>query len=152
MINEKIEKDIKLWLEEEKWIIEDVKRFNQNIIDYIITLTNNQKLDLIIDRDFDRIIIKRSFNLSNEFQTNKLTSFKDDFLSELKIFLMVMDIYIQIDPTSANSESINIMYYLYFDGFSKNKFIHSMYKMEEIIDLCINMQKKFIDRHRTLSH
>ncbi len=64
---------------------------------------------------------------------------------------MSMDIQMQTYPDSKDLDTIHVIYCLYFDEFSKNRFYHAMHKIGDISGLFVIMEKKFIDRQQPLS-
>jgi hypothetical protein len=60
---------------------------------------------------------------------------------------MQMEVSTEIYPSFEELESINIANFIYFDGFSRNKLIHEIYKLGDATDLIFIMWKKFTESH-----
>ena len=60
---------------------------------------------------------------------------------------MQMGVSTDLYPSFEELESINISNFIYFDGFSRNKFIHEIYKLADAMDLIFIMWKKFTESH-----
>ncbi len=58
-----------------------------------------------------------------------------------------MEVSAKIYPSFEELESINIANFIYFDGFSRNKLIHEIYKLADATDLVMIMWKKFTESH-----
>jgi hypothetical protein len=61
---------------------------------------------------------------------------------------MQMEVSTEIYPSFEELESINIANFIYFDGFSRNKLIHEIYKLGDATDLIFIMWKKFTESNR----
>ena len=143
-----IEDAISKVIKSEKWSVSNETR-DLNAIQKEITLTNGKIVKVIIDIKNERILIKNTFKITPDFGNHVIGSLKTNLKEEFKMFLMPMDIYIQTDIIDPDLDTVHMIYCLYFDEFSKNKFYHAIYKIGDIPDLLSLMEKEFIDYHES---
>ena len=129
-------KNILRWLEEEKW---ELIKFENPDFDfaYKITLTNKNEVAIGLEKTTDRITIQKSITLPPDAQTSyKISGNKYNYAYQLSAYLMIMDIATSMHPNYEELQSIDLLAYVYFDGFSRDKLIHSIYKLGNAITLC----------------
>ncbi len=141
MQNNKVEEDISKVIQTEGWTTNNDDKSNTDSIHKTVGLPNSRTVELLIDRKNERTLIKNTVIISKDFGNKILGSLKSDFKYEFKIFLMAMDIDVQTYPEAKDSDTINVIYCLYFDEFSKNRFYHTMRKIGEIPYLFDVMEK-----------
>jgi hypothetical protein len=147
-MHNEIEDAISKVMETEGWEVNKVNKNDEESLHELISLKNFRTLELIIDRKNERILIKNTVTISNDFGNKILGTKKSELKYEFKIFLMAMDIHMQTYTETKDLDTIDISYCLYFDEFSKNRFYHTMYKIGEIPYLFEIMEKKFIESNQ----
>ena len=60
---------------------------------------------------------------------------------------MQMEVSTEIYPSFEKLESINLVNFIYFDGFSRNKLIHEIYKLADATELVFLMWTRFTESH-----
>ena len=144
---EEIDTNIQKWMSEEQdWTyqIENGIGFRKG---YVVTLKNCKRIGIIID-NIDRITIQTKDKIPDDYLNSyKLSPNKYDFIYDLKIYLMGMDVALELIPDIEKLESTNIFTLIYFDGFSRDKFINSILKIADAKDLINIMWKRFTDIH-----
>ena len=121
-----------------------------NIVYKKVNLTNERTLELRIEKTQERIIIKNTIDLS-DFGVRIYLRLKMISYIILKYFSWIWIFILQTYPDTRDFDTINILYCLYFDEFSKNRFFHAMYKIGDIPLLLTNMKKKFIKHNQAAS-
>lgn len=143
-----IEYGIQKVIKSEKWILAEETR-DSKTIQKDITVYNGQTINLVIDIENERILLKNTFTIRGNFGNIVIGTLKPNLKNEFRMFLMPMDIYLQTDRTDPNLDTVHLICCLYFDEFTRNKFYHAMYKLGDIQDPLKKMETDFIDRHRT---
>ena len=94
--------------------------------------------------DIVSVTIQKTFSLPSEIRTSYgLSPHKRDFVSELKIYLMLIDVFLELTPSIDKLENIDVFTVIYFDGLFRDRFIHSILKIADAIEMCIILWKKF---------
>ncbi|HXS59683.1 MAG TPA: DUF2299 family protein [Verrucomicrobiae bacterium] len=141
-----IEKDIIQWMTHEQWSFDKIDDPNFYFV-YTVTIKNDKKILIGIEKTVDRLTIQNSLLIpENLRQSYRLSTKKYDFFYELKVHLMIMEIYLDISPNIEEIKEIHIAKFVYMDEFSRNKFIHSIMKLADATDLCIIMWKRFTNK------
>lgn len=140
---EEIDTNIQRWMSEESgWKFFKVADSNYRG-GYSLTIKNNNQIGVIIEK-IDRITIQKTFSLPSDIKTSySLSPHKYNFVQELKVYLMLLDVVLELTPSIEKLEKIDVAIVIYFDGFSRDKFIHSILKIADAIEMCIILWKKF---------
>jgi len=147
LLRENIVEMIPKWLEEEKWKLVKIDNVDFHL-SYKITLKSGMEIYLGVEKLIDRISIQNTLTIPLDVKASyKLSPNKYKFLYDLKVYLMLMEISTEITSSFEELESINIANFIYFDEFSRNKFIHAIYKLADATDLIIIMWKRFTESH-----
>jgi hypothetical protein len=138
---------IREWLKAENWKLSEFSDANFQLA-YKIVLSSGKEIYLGLEKSVDRLTIQNTLLIPPDVKNiYRLSPNKYKFLNELKIHLMQMEVSTEIYPSFENLESINIANFIYFDGFSRNKLIHEIYKLAGATDLVFIMWKKFTENH-----
>ena len=135
------------WLRAEKWKLSEFSDANFQLA-YKIVLSSGKEIYLGLEKSVDRITIQNTLPLHPDIKIiYELSPNKSNFLNELKVHLMQMEVSTEIYPSFEKLESINLANFIYFDGFSRNKLIHEIHKLADATDLVFIMWKKFTESH-----
>jgi hypothetical protein len=138
---------IREWLEAERWKLSEFRDTNFQLA-YKIVLSNGREIYLGLEKSVERLTIQNTLLIPPDVKNIYRSSpNKYKFLNELKVHLMQMEVSTEIYPSFEELESINIANFIYFDGFSRNKLIHEIYKLADATDLVMIMWKKFTESH-----
>jgi hypothetical protein len=138
---------IREWLEAEKWKLSEFRDANFQLA-YKIVPSNGREIYLGLEKSVERLTIQNTFLMPPDVKKiYRLSSNKYKFLNELKVYLMLMEVSTKMYSSLEELESINIANFIYFDGFSRNKLIHEIYKLGDAADLIFIMWKKFTESH-----
>ncbi len=136
---------IREWLKAEKWKLSEFSDANFQLA-YKIVFSSGKEIYLGLEKSVDRLTIQNTLVIPPDVKNiYRLSPNKYKFLNELKIHLMQMEVSTEIYPSFENLESINIANFIYFDGFSRNKLIHEIYKLADATDLVFIMWKKITE-------
>ena len=146
-IREDVVSKIREWLKAENWKLSEFRDANFQLA-YKIVLSNGREIYFGLEKSVDRITIQNTLLIPPDVKNiYRLSPNKYKFLNELKVHLMQMEVSTEIYPSFEELESINISNFIYFDGFSRNKLIHEIYKLADATDLVFIMWKKFTESH-----
>ena len=135
------------WLRAEKWKLSEFNDANFQLA-YKIVLSSGKEIYLGLEKSVDRITIQNTLPLPPDIKIiYELSPNQSNFLNELKVHLMQMEVSTEIYPSFEKLESINLANFIYFDGFSRNKLIHEIHKLADATDLVFIMWKKFTESH-----
>ena len=138
---------IREWLEAEKWKLSEFRDANFQLA-FKIVLSSGREIYLGLEKSVERLTIQNTLLIPPDVKNiYKLSPNRYKFLNELKVHLMQMEVSTEIYPSFEELESINIANFIYFDGFSRNKLIHEIYKLGDATDLIFIMWKKFTESH-----
>jgi hypothetical protein len=138
---------IREWLEAEKWKLSEFRDANFQLA-FKIVLSSGREIYLGLEKSVERLTIQNTLLIPPDVKNiYKLSPNRYKFLNELKVHLMQMEVSTEIYPSFEELESINIANFIYFDGFSRNKLIHEIYKLSDATDLIFIMWKKFTESH-----
>ncbi|MGD9673698.1 MAG: DUF2299 family protein [Candidatus Nitrosocosmicus sp.] len=138
---------IREWLEAEKWKLSEFRDANFQLA-YKIVLSSGREIYVGLEKSVERVTIQNTLLIPPDVKNiYRLSPNKYKFLDELKVYLMQMGVSTEIYPSFEELESINIANFIYFDGFSRNKLIHEIYKLADATDLVMIMWKKFTESH-----
>jgi hypothetical protein len=138
---------IREWLKAENWKLSEFSDANFQLA-YKIVLSSGKEIYLGLEKSVERLTIQNTLLIPPDVKNiYRLSPNKYKFLNELKVHLMQMEVSTEIYPSFENLESINIANFIYFDGFSRNKLIHEIYKLADATDLVFIMWKKFTESH-----
>jgi hypothetical protein len=144
---EEVISKIHQWLKAEKWKLSEFSDANFQLA-YKIVHSSGREIYVGLEKSVDRITIQNTLLIPPDIKIIYESSpNKYKFLNELKVHLMQMEVSTEIYPSFEKLESINIANFIYFDGFSRNKLIHEIYKLADATDLVFIMWKKFIEGH-----
>jgi len=146
-IREEVVSKIREWLKAENWKLSEFRDANFQLA-YKIVLSNGREIYLGLEKSVDRLTIQNTLLIPPDIKNiYRLSPNKYKFLNEIKVHLMQMEVSTEIYPSFEELESINISNFIYFDGFSRNKLIHGIYKLADATDLVFIMWKKFTESH-----
>lgn len=134
--------NIQAWLNNDEWKW-NKEHASQQGTPYTITSKNNDEFQLLLDGNVDKITLSYKYPLSSDLQ--KLVDLKQDFIYEIKVDLLPMDIYLKSDNDNNNFELKSVIFWE--DGI-RNKLLHSIYKMDQVIGLCKIKDKLFVRNHQ----
>ncbi|HEY6537385.1 MAG TPA: hypothetical protein VIY08_16565 [Candidatus Nitrosocosmicus sp.] len=109
----KVEDSISKVIESEGWTVHDVENNSDSIRKQII-LNNRENLELMIEKNHERITIRKTINISKEFGNRISGELKSRFTYEFKDFLLSMNIYIQVYSEPDVPDLIQSMYYIVY--------------------------------------
>jgi hypothetical protein len=146
---EQIIYQIRQWLSDEtkqqNWII----KFNDADPVYYCTfrLVNKDNIMyciICLEKDFDRVVIMNELTFSKPDEINyKLTLEKASFWIDLRINLIQLGIGIQPIPDVENMNRLRLHKLIYFDGWSRDNFMHSVYTIMDATEMTDLLFKKF---------
>lgn len=139
------EKIIETWLKNDGWIYNKQDTGQEGGIQYIITLKNKKKLHLFLDGNVGKITLSYLYHLSSEIQ-GLGESLTLDFLYDLRIDLLLLDVYLKF---YSNDKTLKLKSFIFWEENIRNKFLHSLYKMEQVIDLCEMEDNRFVRNYQT---
>lgn len=139
------EKIIETWLKNDGWIYNKQDTGQEGGIQYIITLKNKKKLHLFLDGNVGKITLLYLYHLSSEIQ-GLGESLTLDFLYDLRIDLLLLDVYLKF---YSNDKTLKLKSFIFWEENIRNKFLHSLYKMEQVIDLCEMEDNRFVRNYQT---
>ncbi len=160
---QEIESEIPKWLKEEGWNdqphthIQSEQTEPGSELVYRIFLNNSVEVYLNIDQYIERIILKGKISLAPELSKNNIPLHKKyRYLYELKTSLLLLGIHITMDDNIekyiiANIDSMDIRSFVYFNGLSRDKLFNSIYKMGDVENLRILLEKSFIENVEEVS-
>ena len=138
---------IREWLKAENWKLSEFSDANFQLA-YKIVLSSGKEIYLGLEKSVDRLTIQNTLLIPPGVKNiYRLSPNKHKFFNELKLHLMQMEVSTEIYPSFEKLESINIANFIYFDGFSRNKLIHEIYKLADATDLVFIMWEKFAESH-----
>jgi hypothetical protein len=138
---------IREWLKAEKWKLSEFRDANFQLA-FKIIISSGREIYVGLEKSVERVTIQNTLLTPPDVKKiYRLSPNKYNFLNELKVHLMQMGVSTEIYPSFEELESINIANFIYFDGFSRNKLIHEIYKLADATDLVIIMWKKFTESH-----
>lgn len=144
---DQVDSKIREWLEAEKWKLSEFRDSNFQLA-YKIVLSSGREIYLGLEKSVERVTIQNTLLIPPDVKKIYRSSpNKYKFLNELKVHLMQMEVSTKIYPSYEEIESINIANFIYFDGFSRNKLIHEIYKLADATDLIFILWKKFTESH-----
>lgn len=144
-----IEEKIPKWITDENWsydMIEDPKHH------FLCNVSDGQNtVSVGIEKRIERVVIHNTSYMNSEAQNSyKLSPNKLDFWFDLKVNLMFLGIIPMPIPNTEVLQFIDLSSMIYFDAFSRDKFIHSIIKIIEANGLCHYMWELFVDSQRPL--
>lgn len=139
------EKIIETWLKNDGWKYNKQDTGQEGGIQYIITLKNKKKLHLFLDGNVGKITLSYLYHLSSEIQ-GLGESLTLDFLYDLRIDLLLLDVYLKF---YSNDKTLKLKSFIFWEENIRNKFLHSLYKMEQVIDLCEMEDNRFVRNYQT---
>lgn len=139
------EKIIETWLKNDGWKYNKQDTGQEGGIQYIITLKNKKKLHLFLDGNVGKITLLYLYHLSSEIQ-GLGESLTLDFLYDLRIDLLLLDVYLKF---YSNDKTLKLKSFIFWEENIRNKFLHSLYKMEQVIDLCEMEDNRFVRNYQT---
>lgn len=139
------EKIIETWLKNDGWKYNKQDTGQEGGIQYIITLKNKKKLHLFLDGNVGKITLLYLYHLSSEIQ-GLGESLTLDFLYDLRIDLLLLDVYLKF---YSNDKTLKLKSFIFWEENIRNKFLHSLYKMEQVIDLCEMEDNGFVRNYQT---
>lgn len=146
---QEIDSHIQRWMSEERWIFSKIDNHTYRK-GYAVSLKDKKEIGVIIEK-IDCINIQKIFLISSDAQTSyKLSPTKYEFLYDLKIHLMLMGVIAEFLPSYEKLEAIDIYEKIYFDGFSRDRFIHSVLKIADAMELCAILWKEFTESSQDL--
>ncbi len=156
---QEIESEIPKWLKEEGWNDQPHTHIQseQTELVYRIFLNNSVEVYLNIDQYIERIILEGKISLAPELSKKNIPLHKKyRYLYELKTSLMLLGIHITMDDNIekyiiANIDSMDIRSFVYFNGLSRDKLFNSIYKMGDVENLRILLEKSFIEKVEKVS-
>ena len=145
---EEIDNNIQKWLSEEKWPFYEVidSSFRKG---YIVDLGKN--IGVIIDH-IDRITIQHKFILDEDMKTSyRLSSSREMFFYDLRIRLMVLEVNTKLSTSIDEFDGVDIRKYIYFDGFSRDVVMNSIFKIFDAVNLVGILWNMFISASKNPS-
>jgi hypothetical protein len=133
MNREEIKEQLQTWLLEEselqKWKIGFSENENYYYYCYKILSKNNIDICTIcIEKNIERIILMNDIIFSKEDGINyKLSKEKSRYWIDLKISLMNLGIDVQATPDVESMEKIEVRKFIYFDGWSRDRFMRDLF-------------------------
>jgi hypothetical protein len=149
---EAVEKILK-WLNYEQWKYS--VRDNEPNFHLVckVDLSQDNGFLVCIEKTVERVIIFSKIKFSDEDLSNyKLSAEKYRFWIDLKTYLILMNVSTKIEPNLDALESIELSKWIYFDGLTQNKFIDTITKVTDAIELCNIMWAKFVDSIKDQNH
>ena len=133
----------------QKWLEDDGWKPNKERTNQVETLYNlkNNKFQLFLDGNVDKITLLYKYTLSSELQ-GLGESLILDFVYELRTDLLLLDIYLKYD---SNSKTFELQNFIFWEESIRNKLLHSVYKMDQVIDLCEIKDNRFVYNYQTSS-
>lgn len=139
------EKIIETWLKNDGWKYNKQDTGQERGIQYIITLKNKKKFHLFLDGNADKITLSYLYHLSSEL-LGLGESLTLDFLYDLRIDLLLLDVYLKFN---SNDKTLKLKSFIFWEENIRNKFLYSLYKMEQVIDLCQMEDNRFVRNYQT---
>lgn len=159
MDRQEIKEQIDTWLREENkekdW---EIKQEKMNEYYYSCTLTKIidqiiegeiQKTEaglctICIDKDIERVILFTIIKFSKSDSTNyKLSLEKTEFWFDLRLQLIPLGVGINPIPDIDNIEKIQLTKIIYFDGWSRDRFMNDILIMMDATEIVEILFKKF---------
>lgn len=160
MNREEIKEQIKVWLTEEtktqNWNLKQHE--NDPYYYYCYTITRiiypkiEEKIEKIeislctacIDKDIERVFLLNIIKFSKSDSTNyKLSLEKEKFWYDVRLRLMPLGVGIQAFPDIENIEQIQLRKIIYFDGWSRDRFMNDFFTMIDAAELVELLFRKF---------
>lgn len=160
MNREEIKEQIKIWLTEEiktqDWKI--IHQENEPYYYYCCTITKiiHQKIEektekieislstTCIDKDIERVILFNLIKFSKSDSTNyKLSLEKEKFWNDVRLRIMSLGVGIHAIPDIENIEQIQLRKIIYFDGWSRDRFMNDFFTMMDAAELVELLFRKF---------
>lgn len=139
--------NIENWLDYDGWKWNKVNWVQEGTI-YEVILDDNRHFLLTINNKVEKITISYKYSLSNELQELD-DSMILSFLYELRINLMLMDVYFKSD---LGMQNIELQQFIFWENCIRNKLLQSLYKMQQVIDLCEIKDKLFVKSNYSSSY
>lgn len=159
MDKEEIKEQITTWLTEETKT-QPWKIYHENdpyyhyvfnitkIIDQIIE-GKIEKIEVLfcticIDKDVERVILLTNIKFSKKNGTNyKLSPEKGRYWSDLRLSIMPLGVGINAIPNIENLEVIQLRKIIYFDGWSRDRFMNDIFTLIDAAELVELLFRKF---------
>jgi hypothetical protein len=141
------------WLDSEGWKYS--VRDNEPNFDLVckVDINENSGFIVCIQKIVDRVIIFSKIKFSEEdLSSYKLSVKKYKFWRDLKTYLILMNVNTKIEPNLDELESIELSKWIYFDGLTQDKFVETITKVTDAIELCNIMWTKFVDSIKNQNH
>jgi hypothetical protein len=141
-----IVKNILQWMKAENWTCEEVKAPNYEIL-YSVTYADSTVL-VGIEKSVERISIHFKADMNDDEKISyMLAPDSYDFWYPLKVNLMLMGINTLALPNHEKPQLIDLFIWIYFDGFTRDRFINSVIRIIDGMGLCKLMWKNFGQHH-----
>ena len=131
----------------ENWICNESTAPNYEIL---YTVSDGQDIIFVgIEKGKERISIHFKADMTKDEQNSYMLSpDKYDFWYPLKVNLMLMGINTLAIPNEKKPQIIDLFIWIYFDGFTRDRFINSIIKIIDGMGLCRLMWKNFGKSHQ----
>ncbi len=141
------EKVIK-WITDENWSYNIV---NDPNFYFLCKVSSDQNIVHIgIEKRIDRITIHYTVTLTQNLHNSyKLAIDKEDFWFDLKVELILLGVNANAIPNFNELQTIDVFTMIYFDAFSQDRFINSIIKIIDAMELCLFMWKKFVESQQS---
>ena len=141
MKREEIKKQIQTWLLEEcdlqKWKIGFYE--NDHYYYYCYKIISEENIDICticIEKNIERVILMNDISFSKQDGINyKLSKEKSRYWIDLKISVMNLGIYVHAIPDVESMEKIQIRKIIYFDGWSRDRFMTEVFTIMDASEL-----------------
>jgi hypothetical protein len=136
---EEIKKQVLDWLSQEKdWKIEINSEEEEHYYYFSckVELKKGMSCGVAIEKDVERvnIIVNGKFS-ENDVTSYKLSPSRRNFWIDLKVNLMLIGVNVTPNPNMEELESIRLAKPIYFDGWSHDKFIETILKVTDAVEM-----------------
>jgi hypothetical protein len=136
---EEIKNQILDWLSQEKdWQVVASKEEEEHYYYFScrVELTKDMSCNVAIEKDVERVNIIANGKFSeNDVTSHKLSPSRKNFWIDLKVNLIHMGVNVAVNPNVEQLDSIQLGKPIYFDGWSHDKFIETILKVTDALEL-----------------
>jgi hypothetical protein len=147
---DEIKQQILQWIaQEQDWKIE-VSNDHYYYFACLIRLGHDMSCNVCIEQHIERVNIIANAKLSERDRLNyKLTPGREKFWIDLKMNLIHVGVNVTAFPEVENLESVQLAKTIYFDGWTQDKFIDTILKVTDALEMTELIFRNFSD---TMTH
>ena len=140
MEREQVKQQILDWLSQEQrqqdWEVDVSDRDRHYYFSCLVRLSEKIGCNVCIDKDIERVIVITNATLpTNDIMRYKQSPDKLRLWTDLKMNLVLIGVNIVANPDVENLDSIQLIKTIYFDGWSRDRFMDTILKVTDGLEL-----------------